>query len=90
MSTRAKVHILADENMGRSTIMELRAAGYDVVSVKEQHAGMADEDILHPAQSDHREIITHDKDFGDFPTDLIRNAPHFKEELDSQPPFQYT
>ena len=65
MSTRPNMRILADENMSRSTILALRAAGYDVVAVKEQHPGLADEDILHMAQSDHRLIISHDKDFGE-------------------------
>ncbi len=64
MSTRSNVGILADENISRSAIRALRVAGYDVVAVTEQRPGLADEDVLLMAQSDHRLIITHDKDFG--------------------------
>lgn len=63
---------LADENIAKSTLSQLRNMGYDVIHVLEAGlVGYPDEDVMALAKSEQRVIVTHDKDFGD----LLRFAP---------------
>jgi predicted nuclease of predicted toxin-antitoxin system len=56
---------LADENVSRLVVERLRAAGFDVSSVRETRPGASDKDILDAAGSDDRVLITEDRDFGE-------------------------
>jgi predicted nuclease of predicted toxin-antitoxin system len=56
---------LADENIHTAVVAELRAAGSDVLDVRESGLrGSGDVDLLRLALADNRVVITHDKDFG--------------------------
>ena len=59
------VRFLADENLPAETIAELRAHGFEVVSVSEEAAGSPDEIILGWAQRANLVLLTLDKDFGE-------------------------
>ena len=61
--TRA-VRLVADENCDFSVVIDLRAAGYDVVSITEQMAAADDEAVIDFARSERRLLVTEDKDFG--------------------------
>ena len=61
--TRA-VRLVADENCDFSVVIDLRAAGYDVVSITELMPGADDETVIDFARSERRLLVTEDKDFG--------------------------
>lgn len=56
---------LANENISLSVIRDLRAAGHDVVAVREWQVGADDEAVLELARVEGRVLLTHDKDFGE-------------------------
>jgi predicted nuclease of predicted toxin-antitoxin system len=58
------VRLVADENCDFSVVIDLRLAGYDVVSIAEKMAGADDETVIEFARSERRLLITEDKDFG--------------------------
>ncbi len=58
------VRLVADENCDFSVVVDLRLAGYDVVSITEQMPGADDETVIDFACSERRLLITEDKDFG--------------------------
>ncbi|MDQ3714010.1 MAG: DUF5615 family PIN-like protein [Acidobacteriota bacterium] len=57
--------ILADENIEREFIEALREADFDVVSVRESHIGIADDEILRIAEDENAVVLTYDTDFGE-------------------------
>ncbi len=59
------MRLLANENVSRSVIQDLRQPGYDILSVKEAMRASSDEDVLARAQAEHRIVVTHDKGFGE-------------------------
>lgn len=59
------MRILANENLSRSVIQDLRQRGHDVLSVKEAMRAADDAAILARAQAEHRIVVTHDKGFGE-------------------------
>lgn len=59
------MRVLANENVSSTVIWGLRAAGHDVLAVKESLPGADDETVLERAQTEERVVITHDKDFGE-------------------------
>ena len=59
------MRFLADENISRLVVERLRAAGFDVSSVRETRPGASDKDVLDEAGSDDRVLITEDRDFGE-------------------------
>ncbi len=59
------MRILADENIPLQLVQHLRAAGYDVRSIREEVRGEADLNIAMLCSSDDRLLITYDKDFGE-------------------------
>ena len=59
------MHLLANENVTRTVIEELRQRGHDVLSVKESMRSAKDDVILAHAQAQQRIVVTHDKDFGE-------------------------
>jgi predicted nuclease of predicted toxin-antitoxin system len=56
---------LADENVARRIVEWLRLRGDDVLFAPEDRAGASDEEWLQRAESEHRFIVTSDKDFGE-------------------------
>ena len=60
------MRLVADEivNCDFSVVVDLRLAGYDVVSITEQMPGADDETVIDFACSERRLLITEDKDFG--------------------------
>lgn len=60
-----KMQFIANENVARTIIEELRTRGHDVRSVKESMRGQSDEEILACALNENRIVLTHDKDFGE-------------------------
>lgn len=59
------MRIVANENVARTVIEELRRRGHDVLSVKESLRSERDPVILARAQAEQRLVVTHDKDFGE-------------------------
>jgi predicted nuclease of predicted toxin-antitoxin system len=59
------IRFLADENVSRLVIERLRAAGFDVGSIRETRSGATDQDILDAADSEQRALVTEDRDFGE-------------------------
>ena len=59
------MRLLADENVPGPSIRLLRAAGYEVESIREQAAGSADPDVLAYAKRHGQVLITFDRDFGE-------------------------
>ena len=59
------MRIVANENVTRTVIEELRRRGHDVLSVKESLRSEKDSVILARAQAEERLVVTHDKDFGE-------------------------
>ncbi len=57
--------ILADENIEREFIEALRERDFNVVSVRENHIGIADDEILQVAENENAVILTYDTDFGE-------------------------
>src|SRR2546425_2698747 len=58
-----RMRILANENVPGPVVAALRAAGHDVLWVKESMTGAKDHDVH--AQSEARLVVTFDKDFGE-------------------------
>ena len=58
------MRLVADENCDFSIVLELRAAGYDVVSITEKMPGADDQTVIDFARSERRLLLTEDKDFG--------------------------
>ena len=59
------MRFLADENFPGSAVAYLRAAGNDVVWIREIASGSADEVVLARAAREERILLTFDKDFGE-------------------------
>ena len=59
------MRLLANENLSRSVIQDLRRRGHDVLSVKEAMRAADDAAILARAQAEHRIVVTHDKGVGE-------------------------
>jgi predicted nuclease of predicted toxin-antitoxin system len=59
------MRILADENFPRLIVEALRAAGHDVAWIRAEAPGSTDEQVLTRAGTDHRVLLTFDKDFGE-------------------------
>ncbi len=59
------MRVLANENVARTVIQELRRRGHDVLSVKESLRPERDTAILARAQAEQRLVVTNDKDFGE-------------------------
>ena len=57
--------IVADENIEQYWIELLRKNGYEVLSIREKHAGMADKAIVELVREKAGMLITEDKDFGE-------------------------
>ena len=59
------IRFLADENVSRLVVEQLRASGFDVVFIGEQKSGVRDKEVLDTADAEGRILITEDRDFGE-------------------------
>lgn len=59
------MRFLVDECTGPTVARWLREQAHEVFSVYEEARGMADDDILDKAYSEHWILVTNDKDFGE-------------------------
>jgi len=59
------MQVLANENVPGPVVTALRAAGHDVLWVKESMTGAKGRDVLARAHSEVRLVVTFDKDFGE-------------------------
>jgi len=57
--------LLANENFPQSSVSVLRDAGYDIVSVGEEFAGILDSEVIGFATKEKRIILTFDRDYGE-------------------------
>jgi len=58
------MRLLADECCDMAVVRALRAAGHDVLAVREAIPGAEDESVVQLALRDSRVLLTEDKDFG--------------------------
>lgn len=56
---------LADVNIEKNIVDELKRMGYDIAWVADLDRHLDDMSILRIAQNDHRILLTNDKDFGE-------------------------
>lgn len=59
------IALLANENFPAPAIRKLRAAGVDVVAVREVMPAASDQEVMRYARQTQRWIITFDRDYGD-------------------------
>lgn len=59
------MRILANENFPRGAVEALRLAEHDVVWIRTESPGIADEEVLARAMAEQRVLFTFDKDFGE-------------------------
>lgn len=57
--------LLANENFPAPAIRKLRAAGIDVVAVREAMPSASDKEVMAYARREQRWIVTFDRDYGD-------------------------
>lgn len=57
--------LLANENFPQSSVKILKEAGYDIVSVGDDFAGILDSEVIELAVNENRMIITFDRDYGE-------------------------
>jgi predicted nuclease of predicted toxin-antitoxin system len=60
-----QLRFLANENIAGPVVAALRAAGHDVLWIKESMPGAQDPVVLAHAQTEQRIVVTIDKDFGE-------------------------
>ena len=74
------MRILANENFPGEAVDALRARGHDVFWVRTDSPGSPDDEIVKRAASEHRILVTFDKDFRLPPRPLLsgrhRLIPH--------------
>ena len=58
------MRFLADESCDFAVVTALRGAKHDVTAITETMPGAADESVLALAKTEHRILLTEDKDFG--------------------------
>lgn len=59
------MNLLADENIHRDIVADLRADGHDVISISEEYPSVQDKTVLELANRNNAILITSDKDFGE-------------------------
>ena len=59
------MRFVADENVSRLVIAQLRAGGFDVKAISETSAAASDEEVLASANAEDCVLITEDRDFGE-------------------------
>lgn len=56
--------IIADENLNDLFVVDLRAVGCDVLSIREEYSGISDREVVSLTKAADLMLITEDKDFG--------------------------
>ena len=56
---------VADEGLDAPIVVLLRSSGHEVFYIKEEHPGLADEEVLKIANERKEILIAYDKDFGE-------------------------
>ena len=59
------MRLLADENIPIASVVALREAGHDVVSITEYSPGISDVAVMKLAHEESRIIVTFDRDYGE-------------------------
>lgn len=59
------IRFLADENIPLNTVLHLRRAGVNLISIGEENPTISDEEVLSQARSTGRVLLTCDRDFGE-------------------------
>jgi predicted nuclease of predicted toxin-antitoxin system len=59
------MRLLANENIPRRVVAQLRTLGHDVLAAKESMRGDDDRAVLARATAENRLLLTQDKDFGE-------------------------
>jgi len=59
------MRLLANENIPLAALRSLQEYGYDVLWIRENAPGSADDDVLALASEEDRILLTFDKDFGE-------------------------
>ena len=57
--------IVADENIDQTLIDFLRRRDFEVYSIRENHAGISDAEVIQIVMSKKGVLLTEDKDFGE-------------------------
>lgn len=57
--------LLANENFPQTSVKILKDAGYDIVSVGDEFAGILDSEVIGFANKEYRIILTFDRDYGE-------------------------
>ena len=66
------LRLLANENIPRLLIEQLRQRGHDVSWIREQNRGISDPLVLANAMKEARVLLTMDKDFGEYVSAMAR------------------
>lgn len=67
--------LLADENIAAPMVAALRESGWDVLYLTERSPGITDDEVLALVRSEHRILVTEDKDFGELVFRLKERVP---------------
>lgn len=82
-----KPRLLANENFPAPSVAALRQAGFDVLDIGEDSAGMVDPGVLARARSEGRWLLTFDTDYGELlfarrlpppPALFLLREPHYR------------
>ncbi len=59
------MRLLANENFPLTSIKILKEAGYDIIAVGQDFAGILDSEVIELATKEQRTILTFDRDYGE-------------------------
>ena len=59
------MRLLINENIPLASVVALREAGHDVVSITECSPGISDEAVMAKAHDERRVVVTFDRDYGE-------------------------
>lgn len=59
------MRLLLNENFPDPSVTILRAAAFDILSIRKSHSGMVDAEVLALAVREERWLITFDRDYGE-------------------------
>jgi len=59
------MRLLINENIPLASVIALREAGHDVVSITEHSPGISDESVMEIAHDERRVVVTFDRDYGE-------------------------
>lgn len=59
------MRFLANENIPMRSVLAMREAGHDVLSISEMSPGIIDEEVMRIGHAEQRVILTFDRDYGE-------------------------